>query len=197
MPKECCRVGRMRVESWKSLIGGCIEPEKVYFVCTGNICRSAFAEEFSRQCMTGATREFASAGVGAVVGSGMDRTMFEAAHEVGLIGSDHVARQLTGRMLREAAVVIVFDQCHLEWITREFPEYLPRTFMIGHLVRVLRELPKGARVEPDQLGAVMRTMPLDPEADRVSDPYMRGPEAARAAVDEIVDALTVIGPVLF
>ena len=185
------------MESWKSLLGRDIEPEKIFFVCTGNICRSAFAEEFSRQCMTGTTREFASAGVGAVVGSRMDPTMREAAHEVGVADSQHVARQLTGRMLKEAAVVIVFDEEHLEWITREFPEYLPRTFMIGHLARVLRELPVGSRVAPEQLGAVMRAMPLDPALDRVSDPYRRGPEAARVAVGEIAAALSVIAPVLF
>ena len=53
--KESC------MESWKSLLGRDIEPEKIFFVCTGNICRSAFAEEFSRQCMTGTTRQSASA----------------------------------------------------------------------------------------------------------------------------------------
>lgn len=185
------------MESWKSLLGRDIVPEKIYFVCTGNICRSAFAKEFSRHCMTGTTREFASAGVGALVGEGMDPVILKAAKEVGLEASDHVARQLTGRMLKEAALVIVFDASHLEWMTREYPEYLSRTFMIGHLARVLRTLPEGSRCDLAQLAPLMREWPLDLQRDCVSDPYRGGVGAARVAVAEIVDALSVIAPILF
>lgn len=185
------------MDSWKSLLGvGTAVKSAVYFVCTGNICRSAFAKEYAKR-LPGAVREFDSAGVGAVVGAGMDATILEAASEFGVESSDHVARQLTGRMLKDAALVIVFDRSHMDWLTREYPEHLDKVFAIGHLARVLGELPEGSRVEPERLGPVMRAKELDERNDWVSDPYKRGPEAARASVEEIAAAIDAIAPVLF
>lgn len=185
------------MSSWKSLLGGDRrESAVVYFVCTGNICRSAFAKEYAKR-LPGTVREFDSAGVGAVVGAGMDATMLEAASEFGVESSDHVARQLTGRMLKDSVLVIVFDRSHMDWLTREFPEYLDKVFAIGHLARVLGELPQGSRVEPERLGSVMRAKELDERNDWVSDPYKQGPEAARASVEEIAAAIDTIAPVLF
>lgn len=185
------------MESWKNLLGRDLEPRSIYFVCTGNICRSAFAEHFCRHYVTGTTIPFASAGVGALVGSGMDPTMRQVAAECGIDGSEHVSRQLTGRMLKEAALVIVFDTYQVEWITSEFPEYLGRSYMIGHLARVLADLPEGVRVKVSDLDALVRATPVDPVRDCVSDPYGGGIESAHQAAREIMRALTVIAPRLF
>ena len=72
---------------------------KILFVCTGNICRSPYAEALARSLSEDNGMAFASAGTHAVVGNGASATGVVAAAERGLDLSAHLATYLTAELL--------------------------------------------------------------------------------------------------
>lgn len=171
-------------------------PAGVLFVCTGNICRSAFAESYLRHRLAGtrfADVPVSSAGTMAVVDHAMDDEM---AHQARLRGADptaHVARQVTGRMLKSASAVIVFAPEHVAWIAREHPEYLSRVVALGQAAEALRSLPGGGVVPGGHLAQdVHRLRPQPRATDWIADPFRQGPLAAQRAADRIAGDLDVV-----
>ena len=75
---------------------------RILFVCTGNICRSPFAEAVARR----AGHEAESAGLMAYAGDGPTHDAIAVAHEMGYDLSSHRARPVTEDMLRRADVVV-------------------------------------------------------------------------------------------
>lgn len=155
---------------------------KILFVCTGNICRSAFAEACLKSMLTdGSYVDVSSAGISATVGCGMDPLM---AHEAELCGIDpggHRARQLTGRILKDADIVLAFGPEHVEWIAAECPECLDRVAVLGQVAAVLSTQPGRALLwSGDLLARVQEKRSVIPE-DWIEDPYGRGQAAAARA----------------
>jgi protein-tyrosine-phosphatase len=80
---------------------------KVLFVCTGNTCRSPFAEALARRELGPAGHEFSSAGTNAYVGAPCPPEAVEIAlahHGIDLSG--HRARQLTPELEADADLVV-------------------------------------------------------------------------------------------
>ncbi|VEB85918.1 tyrosine phosphatase [Citrobacter koseri] len=77
---------------------------KILVVCVGNICRSPTAERLLKSYHPSLTVE--SAGLGALVGRGADRSAVSvaAAHNLSLEG--HCARQISGRMCRDYDLIL-------------------------------------------------------------------------------------------
>ncbi len=108
-------------------------PFNVLFVCTGNVCRSAFAEVLCRQLFDdrlgpASLHSFAvsSAGLRAVTGSGMHPDTREV---LGLWGpslfeaSEHfVARPLRAHMVRWADLILTAEDEHRDEIAWTAPE---------------------------------------------------------------------------
>lgn len=164
----------------------------ILYVCTGNICRSAFASEYSQLIRPDSQYTFASAGVAALRGAPMDPTILNAARAVGLDHSDHRARQLTGRLMKAARAVLIFDREQLQWIAAYLPEHISKTFALGHVARILSMLPDDARVDAEGLLPLLGANPLDPTIDWIEDPYGRGETAAQRAVDDISRAVRIV-----
>jgi protein-tyrosine-phosphatase len=100
-----------------------MRPERVLFVCTGNICRSPMAMGLARKHAdsTGLDLAFSSAGV-------MTRNGLPASeHAVGVMGEQaidigaHRSRLLSAGILKEADLVVAMEEEHRLAI-REFPE---------------------------------------------------------------------------
>lgn len=163
-------------------------PYRLLFVCTGNICRSAFAEVVARGRGVAGV-EFSSAGVRAVVGEGMDPPM------AGLVGrrgdaSGHRARQLTREMMEEANLVIAMAADHRRFILDEWPALGRKAFVIGQVAREIGRLPEDIGLD-GLVGHLWRHRSTE-AGDEVVDPYGRGAvAAARAAeaIDRDVDAI--------
>ncbi len=170
------------------------EKKLILFVCTGNICRSAFAEAALKQRLPEDSEiEVTSAGTLAVVGRGMDETMSTAGISRGLQDTSHTARQLTGRTLQEATLICVFSTEHLSWIADERPDLLSRTVAVGQLKSALETYDPGRLFDLAEVApAVWEARPELQDEDWIADPYRRGLDAAVEAVDSIVAALDVL-----
>jgi protein-tyrosine phosphatase len=103
--------------------------ERILVVCTGNICRSPVAEAMLRQALP--AKQFSSAGLGALVGQGVELTARELAEADGLDVSDHHARQLTRDMLAHADLVLVMSQGQRRAVGELAPEALGKTLPLG------------------------------------------------------------------
>jgi protein-tyrosine-phosphatase len=82
---------------------------KVLFVCTGNTCRSPFAEAVARA--EGLDAE--SAGLDAFVGDEPPADAVAVARDLGYDLSSHRARRLTAEMLERPEVVVGMTAAHV------------------------------------------------------------------------------------
>lgn len=165
--------------------------KQILFVCTGNIARSAAAQYLADLMLQeGAEWTFNSAGTGATVGAGVARYIDTELAERGAHYDQHVAKQITERLVGESSLVLVMEKEHLDWIVHEWPQYRPKVHLLCQMARVQKQA--GKRVDP-----VAFMMQYDEEPlgeDEVSDPYLRGPEAAKEAIERIQDALDIVVP---
>lgn len=163
-------------------------PYRILFVCTANICRSAFADVFtSTNGVPGV--EFASAGTHALVGHEMDPPMV-AALPAGMDASGHRARQLTRTSASEADLIVAMSERHRSYILEEWPAMAQKTFLIGHVARELQTLPAEATWD-DIAPHLWHNRTQMPE-DNVRDPYGRGDQVALDCGAKITSFLDVI-----
>ena len=128
---------------------------RLLFVCTGNICRSPFAEILTRHLLRGrlggrAAQAFTitSAGVQAVVGSAMhpdSRAELEPWNLHGSHADGFVARQLRSAMIERSDLVLGATPRHRSAVVARCPAALPITFSLREFARL------AAAVDPGQL----------------------------------------------
>jgi protein-tyrosine phosphatase len=185
---------------------------RMLFVCTGNICRSPFAEILTRHLLIGrlgpqaAAFDVSSAGVQAVVGSAMHPSTRAELAQWGLdraSDTQHfIARQLRPAMVTGADLVLGASTRHRAAVIDCDPAGLATSFSIREFARLAadvdqRELPTEPVARAHELVEQVRmrrgiSPPSVPEEDRVPDP-MGGPQRAHhdAAV-LIEEAVTTI-----
>lgn len=155
-------------------LGSSAAPYRVLFVCTANICRSAYADVVARAARIPGV-EFNSAGTHALVGQGIDPPMAERVGSRGDVPA-HVAQQLTRQLLMDADVVLAMGVGHRRYILDEWPALGRKVFLIGHVAREMARLPE-AMTRQGLVSYLWKHRSADP-ADAVADPYGRGPAAA-------------------
>lgn len=183
---------------------------RLLYVCTGNICRSPFAQ-FHTRFLLGArlgpwAHAFAvhSAGVSAVRGHGMheDTRVHLTTRRDHPDVAAFAARQLPDRDVLLADLVLTMTREHRSTVLGDVPRALPTTFTLREFARLLRA------ADPAELAALPR-MPVEraralvalaratrgtlavvsAEQDAVPDPVSGGPEAhadAAQVIDECV-----------
>ncbi len=193
----------------------------VLFVCTGNICRSAFAERLAVRLASElpaghpARRwTFASAGIAGLEGWGMCPEMEAELVARGGSAEGFTAHHLTATMARKADLILALEPVHRAYVLEEWPALVRRTWLLGQAARVAPTLAEagagaGGGVTPgeaggavadigrkggvvDLIGAFQRHRDRPQESDGIADPYRRGPAAAAKAAAEIEAALRVL-----
>ena len=124
---------------------------RVLFVCTGNICRSPFAELLARQMVRALPRrsqasdwQFASAGIAGLTGWPMDAHMAAELRRRGGSADGFRARRLTSALAHEADLLMVMSQEHRIFILDEWPDLVRRTWLLGQAARSASQLGVGA-----------------------------------------------------
>lgn len=170
---------------------------RLLFVCTGNICRSPFAEILTRHLLIGrlggwgaAAFDVSSAGVQAVVGAPMNEWSRRELAPWGLDDASadrFVARQLRSELIAPAHLVLGANVRHRSAVVDREPAALATSFSLREFARLAEEVDRGAL--PDDpvtrahalVGEVRRrrglSPPTHPEGDRIPDPMGRPQEA--------------------
>lgn len=163
-------------------------PLLAVFICTGNICRSAYAERLAALRadefgLTGWT--FASAGIGAMVGSPMDPLMAEQLVHRGGDPEGFVSQQMGRSIVQDATLVLPMEKFHRQVVLDDFPAMVRRVHTVGQLAAGSRSLPDDVAGEVYLDALQADRSPTRTRYD-VEDPYRKGPEKA-AEVAEILD----------
>ncbi|MBK6886828.1 MAG: hypothetical protein IPH03_10540 [Tetrasphaera sp.] len=166
-------------------------PLSLFVVCTGNICRSAFAHHYLAQHLEAAhpsVFRVASGGLGWFLGLSVPRDLIEAAPELAARLESHVPGMVRLEDVRSADLVLTATADHRTAILSEVPAAFKRTFMIDEFARIVRS----RRLRPGLGADAWRSAIAEAarhrgfvEARDVPDPYRRG----RAAYDDMLDRL--------
>lgn len=105
--------------------------KSVLVLCTGNICRSPYAEAVLKQRATGVVVD--SAGLSAMVNCEADSTGQAVAKNRGIDMSTHKAKQVTRSMIGQSDLILVMDDEHLLRLHRKYPESRGKSFKLGKL----------------------------------------------------------------
>lgn len=167
-------------------------PLNVLFVCTANICRSAYMEIRARQLADGATGlSFSSAGTHGFTDHAMDEVMAGTLEQPdGAFRSRRLSRQL----VEQADVILTAEATHRAHILEEYPQAFRRVFTLGQFAASIGQF-DGLRGRDLIAAAGQRRTAADPALD-VADPYRRGNAAAETAAGTISTMLSVIVPAL-
>jgi len=104
-------------------------PLEILIVCTGNICRSPFAEVVLKDYFEDPEQSgvnITSAGTHTVNGLPATDKMIEIAGEWGIDHTEHEARQLTDEILISADLILTAEPYHREWIIERIPQIADR-----------------------------------------------------------------------
>ncbi|GAA1106309.1 low molecular weight phosphatase family protein [Nesterenkonia jeotgali] len=185
---------------------------RILVVCTGNICRSAQAEQLIRariaqECPALApVVEVESAGTGALVGAGMPVEAAELSQQNGGDPTFHRARQLEVQHVRAADLVLVMAAEHRSAVVRLLPRASRNTFLLTEFAALLENAEQNIESQTenflsfsmlDRLRAAVKSasvrrgyLPLeDSELIDVVDPYRRSKDVYEDSAQQIVQAL--------
>jgi protein-tyrosine-phosphatase len=176
----------------------------VLFVCTGNICRSAMAQQLGRAYLDAELGEEAerfrlvSAGTRAVVGSAMHPDSALVLRGLGGDPEGFTARQFEPGLAGEADLVLPMTGSHRRVILHAAPRMLNRTFLLREAAGLLSLLEPVRTADGDPVRRARALVKALAEArsrrprgsdDEVPDPIAQPVEAHQEAADLIAEAL--------
>jgi len=104
--------------------------ERVIFVCTGNICRSPYAEAFFRSISTGSKETF-SRGLFTTPGKAADPTASRVAELREINLGSHTTRSFEPGEIKTSDMILVMDYSHLRTICARAPQLRKQVFYLG------------------------------------------------------------------
>ena len=165
---------------------------QVLTVCTGNVCRSPFAQRLLQATVArlGVPVDVMSAGTRALRGAPMDDQMTTVATKFGIVPAGHVARQLCPDLVANADLVLALSREHRREVVLMLPAKSRVAFTLEEFARLADDaLARGllqfdganaaAEAVPRFVDIVMSrrglaVLPDNPSDDDIPDPYGRG-----------------------
>jgi protein-tyrosine-phosphatase len=115
-----------------------INTANILFVCTGNICRSPFAQALFIKLVTqkrlrGIAVE--SAGLLALPGNSATYMAQRVAREFGVDLAGHKAKTISKALVTWSSLILVMEKSHQDTLVTDFPEAEGKTRLIRHFAR--------------------------------------------------------------
>lgn len=110
----------------------------ILFVCTGNICRSPFAEGLFKKLVLQQKRKglwAESAGLMALPGNTATALAQQVAAEHGVDLSNHEAKSVTEKRVGWADLILVMEKSHEAGLLPSFPEATGKRRLMRHFAR--------------------------------------------------------------
>ncbi|CAN7469718.1 low molecular weight phosphatase family protein [Terrabacter sp. LjRoot27] len=174
----------------------------ILFVCTGNICRSPYAERRLRQLLPDTGVPISSAGTGAMVGSGIESETSEQLRRLGADVTGFAARAATAQMLDGSELVLTMTRAQRGEVARLHPAAMRRIFALGDFADLCRSSQTWRPIVPThpwlpqvvtEAAAARGTVAPQEAVDvDVVDPYGRSSKTHTEAFDRIEDFLAVV-----
>ncbi|WP_104108786.1 MULTISPECIES: low molecular weight phosphatase family protein [unclassified Arthrobacter] len=181
-------------------------------VCTGNICRSPFAERMLQtelESLHPGLFQVRSAGTGALVGNGMEDQSAALLASFGGSSEGFASRQLVPALLADTDLVLAMTVAHRGAVVQMSPRLLKRSYTLVELGRILRTIRRSGtdRVKtgnsPEQVRQRWQQLPVlaaefrsqskpSTAGDDVVDPYRRSSLTHQQMVEEILPAMEEI-----
>lgn len=110
--------------------------DSILIICTGNICRSPYAQEKMHQLLP--NRKIDSAGIATektgLQGKSADGMAIDMAKEMNVDISLHTAKQITQDLVNEYDLILTMDRNQIEILCRSIPTARHKTFLLGHWI---------------------------------------------------------------
>lgn len=163
-------------------------PTTVMFVCTGNTCRSPFAERLAAHLDPG-TR-YTSTGTHLLADLGIDPPMAACLNRLGARTDDFSSTQLDAAGIGDADLIVCLTRSHRDHVVTTWPEAAGRTVVLRPYARLV----EAGRVRAWDPPSADVAAPSAGHLDDIADPYRLGRDEAERAAAEIEAALrTVLG----
>lgn len=174
-------------------------PSTVLTVCTGNICRSPYAERVLAMYFAVSEVQFSSAGLASVVGADIDDNV-KALMPGRTLRTRHHATQITPDHVLNSDIVFTMTKEQRADVVRLVPRAVRKVFTLREAARLIMVSPHMADPANPRDAFVRLASHLTPvrgqqagmQSDDVADPYRRGAAAYETMKDEMDPALAVI-----
>ena len=125
----------------------------IYFVCTGNLCRSPMAMGLLRKRLAeeglDGRHHVESAGVWAVDGRPASEHAVTVMQERGVDIRDHIAHTISAGDMAEADLILVMSRDHAQMLRNTWPQYNWKVFRLSEMVGKRQDVrdPYGGPIE--------------------------------------------------
>jgi protein-tyrosine phosphatase len=175
------------------------ELRNIAFVCTGNVCRSAFAHhalEIELLRRSGTTQPFhvASAGLGALVGSPMEPQMAaEFRRRFGRVPA-HRAQQIDEAFVAGAGLLLVMTRDQRHGVLHQYPQSAQRCFLFSEFLAILESAPVSEPLEFSKLVSYAHSHRMMARGNfpDIEDPYRRSPETHQRVAEQLTVAVRTL-----
>ena len=168
-------------------------PITVLFVCTANICRSAYAEVAARHLAGSRTDVvFSSAGTQGHASQPLNSEIAEFLPE-GVAHDGFASRRVTRDLIDDADLVLTAEASHRTFLLEEYPHAFRKVLTLGQFAEAAGRSELRGRELITAVG--LRQPPARPEHD-VRDPYRRGRAANARSAAQVDEFLMIVVPAL-
>ncbi len=102
----------------------------ITFLCHGNICRSAFCENYVKKFDLGNSVTFNSCGLHADESNKTPEVSSSSAKRFGVDLSNHVPRRISRSLVEESSIIFGMDYRNYFDFRKEFPEYVSKFYLL-------------------------------------------------------------------